>query len=569
MQNKESSGKNYVLTIGLLCLDMIVRPVSREFFDRDSMHVDIDSLPGGDACNVALNLAAMQVPVNLVTLLGDDVNGRFLMEYLRSHGVDTQHTGTGKAGTAMSLVMVEPDGERHFLTTTDIFDEITPDLVTDDLLEGASFVTFNSFYRMRPMNGEAVAGLFRRAHRAGLETAMDTMPCKEGDPYTRILPALKETDYFLPSYEEACQITGEKSVLRMRDRLRDSGIKVLGVKLGKEGSYITDFEKEYLIPAIPGIKPVSTTGAGDSYFAGFVTARREGKSITEAAVFGTAASALTIQVPGASGGITSRESVRDLYDAYPRGQIRRIFRLQVNAFDAAFKIQSAVIEERLLPLLMQWTALQKQKGGRLVVFLAGAPGAGKSTLASVLEYLSRETEGAEPLKAAGLDGFHYTAAYLSSHFMETEGKILPLAARKGSPETFNTAHFAEKLEELAKDQKVSWPLYDRRLHDVVENGTVVEEKIVLIEGNWLLLDEDPWSDLRKLADLTIFLKAPADGLKERLISRKVKGGLCRDEAEKWYDNTDYPNTMRVQNNAAAADTVLPPLYMEEVRQEMI
>ena len=567
MNNKK---ENYVLTIGMLCMDMTVRPVSRELFERDSMHVDIVSMPGGDACNVALNLAAMDIPVKLVTLTGDDVNGRFLREYLKDHNVDIDFAGIGKAGTALSLVMVEPGGERHFLTTTDIFDEITPDIVTDELLEGASFVTFNSFFRMVQMDGEAVAGIFRRARRAGKKTAMDTMPCRSSDPYRRILPVLKETDYFLPSFDEACQITGETDILRMRDRLSGLDIKVFGVKLGAQGSYITDFENEYLVPAFPDIVPVSTTGAGDSYFAGFVTALREGRTMTEAAVFGTAAAALTLQVPGASGGITSCEAVRRLYETYPQEQIRRVFRLKVNGFETPVRIKTGIIEKRLYPLLLKWTAEQRKTKRRLVIFLAGAPGAGKSTLAAVLEMLSNDLEGAEPLKAAGLDGFHFTSAYLASHYIEDGEERLPLISRKGSPETFNTAHFEEKLSELTgrdctysrADDPVKWPVYDRLRHDVAEDEMVIKEKIVLIEGNWLLLDEDPWKDLRRFADHTFFLKAPEEELKERLIARKIKGGLGILEARKWYESTDFPNTVRAEESGIRADDILEPVEME-------
>ena len=88
-------------------------------------------------------------------------------------------------------------------------------------------------------------------------------------------------------------------------------------------------------------------------------------------------------------------------------------------------------------------------------------------------------------------------------------------------------------------------IYDRNLHDVVEDQIKVTKDIILIEGNWLLLKQEPWKSMQQYADYKILILAEEEMLKERLISRKEKGGLTREEAVAWYQNSDSKNVTRV------------------------
>ena len=92
---------------------------------------------------------------------------------------------------------------------------------------------------------------------------------------------------------------------------------------------------------------------------------------------------------------------------------------------------------------------------------------------------------------------------------------------------------------------ILWPIYDRNLHDVVEDQIKVTKDIILIEGNWLLLKQEPWKSMQQYADYKILILAEEEMLKERLISRKEKGGLTREEAVAWYQHSDSKNVTRV------------------------
>lgn len=304
-----------IISIGMLVTDTLVRPVSPDIFTKDSAHVSIHSMPGGDACNVCLDAAAMGVKPFLTSSVGNDANGAWLLSWLKEHGVETDGIHVSdQYGTAQSLVLTEPSGERHFLTSTDVFEDISADAITDDLLRGASFLSLNSYYRMKQIDGEPAVRLFRRAHFFGVKTVVDTMTCRSGDPLQQIAPVLAETDIFLPNLEEARQITGKVTPAEMAEVLHPYGVHVFIVKLGMEGSEVFDFEHDahYRIPAFRVEHPVSTVGAGDAYCAGLMTALIRGYSLKESALFASAAASLTVRCEGATGGIHSFEEVQNV-----------------------------------------------------------------------------------------------------------------------------------------------------------------------------------------------------------------------------------------------------------------
>ena len=230
----------------------------------------------------------------------------------------------------------------------------------------------------------------------------------------------------------------------------------------------------------------------------------------------------------------------------------RSCRFMINGLAHKVRYNEATIQELFLPFLRQMTRKQKEAGRRLIILLAAPPGTGKSTLCLLLEKLSQTVDGLVSLQAVGLDGFHHTSAYLRSHKIEQDGKMVPMTAIKGAPETFNLERLKEKLARV-RTENIRWPVYDRSIHDVIEDVTTVRQDIVLLEGNWLLLGYGGWQDLRDLADYTVFVEARQEDLKERLISRKVQGGKTRQEAERFYQQSDRLNVERVLDGSWPAD----------------
>lgn len=228
---------------------------------------------------------------------------------------------------------------------------------------------------------------------------------------------------------------------------------------------------------------------------------------------------------------------------------------KVNGFEMTAIYNEDTIQKVFLPLLKQLQQLQKEKKERIIVFMAAPPAVGKTTLCEFLEYLSKQDQELTDIQALGLDGFHYHSDYINSHDAIVLGEKVPMKQVKGCPETYDTEKLRQKLEHI-KTEDILWPIYDRNLHDVVEDQIKVEKNIILIEGNWLLLKEEPWKTMQQYADYKILILADEEMLKERLISRKEKGGLSREEAVAWYQNSDSKNVTRVLRDSLQGDLLL-------------
>ncbi len=233
-------------------------------------------------------------------------------------------------------------------------------------------------------------------------------------------------------------------------------------------------------------------------------------------------------------------------------KVWRTCRLMINGLAHKVQYNQATIDNLFLPFLRRMSKMQQKLGRRMIIFLAAPPGVGKSTLTLMLERLSNTDEELVPLQALGLDGFHYPNTYLNTHSVEREGKLIPMSSIKGSPETFSVDKLIGKLTDIRKND-VRWPIYDRSIHDIVEEIVTVRKNLIILEGNWLLLGEDRWQNVRSFADYSLFISAEPADLKERLIRRKMAGGSTMEAAKKFYQKSDKLNVERCLKKSWPAD----------------
>ena len=182
-------------------------------------------------------------------------------------------------------------------------------------------------------------------------------------------------------------------------------------------------------------------------------------------------------------------------------------------------------------------------GRRAFVALAGAPGSGKSTLAAPL---------ADALGAAVLpmDGYH-----LDNALLDARGE----RARKGAPWTFDVGGLARDLARLRDDDgPVLVPVFDRDLD--LSRGSAREigreVRVVLVEGNYLLLRDAPWDALAQAFDVSLFLSVPEPVLAERLVARWLAHRHTPEQARARAEGNDLPNARFVIARSRPADIVV-------------
>jgi pantothenate kinase len=190
------------------------------------------------------------------------------------------------------------------------------------------------------------------------------------------------------------------------------------------------------------------------------------------------------------------------------------------------------------------------RDGRIAVGIAGGPGVGKSTLAvRLVEALNAATPGLAAY--VPMDGFHMRHAKLES---------LGTVKDKGAPHTFEGAAFAEFLAGVkAATQPISGPGYSREIEDVVVDAFVVpaSARVLVVEGNYLLLANAPWWQVRPLLDLAVFIDVPRDSVKARLLKRHAEHGLFSEERNREHvERVDLANYDLVKRSRGRADLAI-------------
>jgi pantothenate kinase len=199
-----------------------------------------------------------------------------------------------------------------------------------------------------------------------------------------------------------------------------------------------------------------------------------------------------------------------------------------------------------LEIAVQCIVKRAAQHPRFVVGIAGPPGAGKSTLAHDLV----QCFPSDTAKVVPMDGFHYDNAVLNE---------LGLRARKGAPETFDYQGFQTILKRIrSRECEVAIPVFDRHADLARAGASIIHQavKYVVVEGNYLLLDEPPWTGLAQCLDFTIFLDVPREELERRLLQRWLELGDSEEKARHWVAANDMPNVDRVLSRKRSPDLTL-------------
>ena len=309
-----------VLCVGQLAADVVVWPVERVDYGVDTKRVDgIDIKNGGDCLNVALGLRKLGASVGFSGLVGDDQLGTYLRGVISAAGIDDRglHT-TRDARTCSCLVLIKGGGDRCFFYyggANDLFSLADVDLGT---LGGSSIVHVSGTYLLPKFDGEGAARLFAEARARGKLTSMDVTWDTTGRWLDVIAPCLPHLSFFMPSIREAREMAGTDDPVRIAALFQEKGVRTAVIKLGEKGCYVKHGAEPGFYAAGFPTEVVDTTGAGDSFVAGFLTGVLKGWDVKSSAELACAVAAMNIRAVGATAGIPTFEEARQFMQARAR-----------------------------------------------------------------------------------------------------------------------------------------------------------------------------------------------------------------------------------------------------------
>jgi len=304
---------------GMIVADVIAEPIDLQHPPpAGGLHLirSLSLTSGGSVCNVGIAMAKLGMRVAAAGLVGDDIFGRAMVERLKEFDVNVSHVrADGRAQTSATVVAVQGDGERCFFHAPGVASLLgaAEFMRCFDLFRQCAWVHIGYFGLLPALTPE-LPGLLSdlRRHAPGTRIALDTVnPPAEARLLAPILP---HVDLFAPSRAEAEILTGHWDPPSMARRLREHlpGSAILGIKLDRDGCYLDDGTEQVLSPAY-AVKVVDTTGAGDAWFAGLLTALRRGMPLQQCARLANRVAADCCTALGASAGVRPlAETLADL-----------------------------------------------------------------------------------------------------------------------------------------------------------------------------------------------------------------------------------------------------------------
>lgn len=298
--------------VGILVADVISKPVDEIPSKGKLGAVDkIELHTGGCATSCCIDLAKIGLSTAIIGKVGNDGFGSFMNDSLVKEGVNTEGlVFDNSVGTSASVVLSASDGERTFLHSFGANGVFSYDDINFDIIDKTNLVFVAGTMLMPTFDGEHCARFLKKVKQMGKTTMLDTAWDSKGRWMKLLKPSMEYLDIFIPSYDEAVMLSNKKDPNDIADVFIGMGVKTAVIKMGIDGCFIKSSSGEkYTIPTYRHIKAVDTTGAGDSFVAGFITGIVKGFNLEECGVFANATGTHCVMAIGASTGIKSFDEI--------------------------------------------------------------------------------------------------------------------------------------------------------------------------------------------------------------------------------------------------------------------
>lgn len=299
--------------VGGVCVDLLCGPIEQYPAPRVRAQTTAQwfkIMPGGGAANTPSALARLGLSISSFAKVGADLYGELICRELAKLGVGTAGIRTSDAdSTPFTFVGIHKDGERTFIHTPGANRTFSLDDLDFDAVLACDYLLYHDLWTLTALDGKPAAKLLAEAQRRGVVTLLDE-DFGYGPERESLDAMLPFCDYVVPSLDDVRALYGGASAKEVADQLLAQGARAVVLKMGGNGCLVVRGAERVRIPALHA-NVVDTTGAGDSWNAGFIAALSKGEDIVTAARIGNATSAFCIEAVGGSTGVPDYARVRD------------------------------------------------------------------------------------------------------------------------------------------------------------------------------------------------------------------------------------------------------------------
>ena len=267
-----------VVGFGALNVDMLFKVNRLARAEEESFIEDYTEACGGSAANTTVGLARLGCKVGFIGKVAGDREGKLQLDCFSAEGVDTNgiiKAEQGKSGSVLGFV--DKKGARALYINSGVNDTIKFEEIKPDYASQAKFLHLTSFVGEKSLQTQKQ---LLTTLSSDVKVSFDPGAVYARKGYSAIEPIIKKTYVFMPNSFELEQLTGESDYCKGADFMIGRGVKIVAVKLGSAGCYVTDGRERLRIEPFK-VKVVDTTGAGDAFCAGFLFGLIKNKSLSE------------------------------------------------------------------------------------------------------------------------------------------------------------------------------------------------------------------------------------------------------------------------------------------------
>ena len=295
-----------VIGFGALNVDKLFKVNRIAAADEESFVNDYSEACGGSAANTVVGLARLGCKVGFIGKVSGDEKGALLLADFEREGVDTSGIIRVKQGSSGSVMgFVDKQGARALYIDSGVNDTIAFEEIRGKYVSQARFLHLTSFVGEKSFDSQKK--LLESLPDVKVSFDPGALYAKKG--FVQLEPIIKKTHVLMPNAVELELITGETDYCKGADFLVGRGVKIVAVKLGAKGCYVTDGHERHMIQAFK-VETVDTTGAGDAFCAGFLYGLLKEKNLYDCGRLGNFVASKCVMKMGARAGLPHAEDLK-------------------------------------------------------------------------------------------------------------------------------------------------------------------------------------------------------------------------------------------------------------------